>query len=783
MRCVLAILGLLVAGVSQASVTVTTREPGNVFVYGQRVVAHVAGGVAVTVSLAAYSGAAAPISAPGVDGVLNLGVLPQGYYTLEIRDGAELVRVPIAVVPKPRHTQASRIATDAAHAWLIPKEHFAEGAELLRRCGISWVRERLTWGEVEPARGKFQWGRYDAVADADVKRGLNVYQIFHSSPAWSRKDGATNRFPDDLRDVYRFAMVASRHYKGRVKAWEVWNEADIEGFTPETGADYAAFLKAAYLGFHAGDPAIKVTQVSFAMPTGAFADALYRNDTPSYFDIFNYHIYANVADYSGRAQVHFNALDRYHAPKAPVWLTEAGIALHAVNGTLTDDDRRRQAEFLPKSFATSLACGTDRHFFFVFPHYLENGVEFGLMDSEMLPYPGYSALAATVSLLGEARYLGTVPLGQPAIHALAFDNGNGTTVVAWREGTPGSVAVPGALRSAGVFNCVGARQVSAMAGDGMLELSESPVFLVTKKGAAVPVTARPLAARKHVPSRRYSTPMVVVRLRLPKDAAVKGRELYELSAGKPVPAMLEVYNFGKSRVSGAVSVTPPKGWMVSPARAQITVGTMGRWQTELSLTPAGTSLSRQEIRVAFRQGRGVSVARCVMDVAVSPESLTPLETEPIKASAEDFGLGISGNGRMIASAADSGAAFDIAFQGTGDRWAYPFLRFDPPQNWKRFNAIAMEIRCDCDDLDAIVRVQVAEVGGAAYYTESGWPASTKWKRIIVPFERLGYGTFSAPDPDGRLDLDRVEQLRVGVNTRRDHIRLQVRDVELLSLPR
>ena len=53
------------------------------------------------------------------------------------------------------------------------------------------MRERLSWGEVEPERGRYDWGRYDRSATALAQRGIKVYQILHDSPKWSRADGDT----------------------------------------------------------------------------------------------------------------------------------------------------------------------------------------------------------------------------------------------------------------------------------------------------------------------------------------------------------------------------------------------------------------------------------------------------------------------------------------------------------------------------------------------------------------------------------------------------------------
>ena len=66
----------------------------------------------------------------------------------------------------------------------------AEGLRLARAADLRLLRDRISWGEVEPREGEFRWGRYDTVATASRDAGLSVYQIFHDTPVWARADHA-----------------------------------------------------------------------------------------------------------------------------------------------------------------------------------------------------------------------------------------------------------------------------------------------------------------------------------------------------------------------------------------------------------------------------------------------------------------------------------------------------------------------------------------------------------------------------------------------------------------
>jgi hypothetical protein len=606
-----------------AQVKFTTKAPGNVVFAGEAARFTAKGtGRRVVVQVMDYDGKTAKQGEFPANAI-DLGVLPRGYYLLEYAapDGTSL-QTPFVVVPRPR--PAGRTAIDAALSWLVPANRYEEGAELLRRAGFRWVRDRISWGEIEPTPGKYVWGRYDRSADAQSKRGLQVTQVFHTIPAWARADGATNRFPDDLRDVYRFAKAAAQRFRGRVKAWEVWNEADIPAFSIDPGCEYAAFLKAAYLGFKAGDSGLPVTQVSFALASERFGESLMENGAPAYYDIFNYHIYDIPGNYAARAAVHKRLLARSGVQGRPIWLTEAGIPLKAVNAILTPEDQRRQAEFIPKSYVESLAHGTDRHFFFVFPHYLENGVEFGALDADLKPYPGYAALATVTDALGEANYIREIRFRQPGLHLHLFDNGDGETLVAWSD-TPG-VTFPLPLNpakraaKAQVLNVVGAPLSPETDAQGslLLPLSPSPIYVILPRGAMTePEAARanPSPAKKSASPPIYGLREIVVRLRLPDAKTDKDAQAYRVAAGQPAKLEAQVYNFGRRAFAGTVLITPPDGWKLDRSELAVTnLPPMGRQVETLTLTPDASGKDRRLLRGVARRADGEQSSPVVVDL-------------------------------------------------------------------------------------------------------------------------------------------------------------------------
>lgn len=97
------------------------------------------------------------------------------------------------------------------------------------------------------------------------------------------------------------------------------------GFTAEGAWDYAAALKAAYLGFKAAAPELPVAIGGYAGTDNfAYADAVMRNGAGEYFDIFNIHTYDSIRDYPEFMETVRSHMKRFGIEKLPVWFTEHG---------------------------------------------------------------------------------------------------------------------------------------------------------------------------------------------------------------------------------------------------------------------------------------------------------------------------------------------------------------------------------------------------------------------------------------------------------------------------
>ena len=147
--------------------------------------------------------------------------------------------------------------------------------------GFNWIKQQIEWAVYEPSKGNYQWGELDRLVNSAQANGVKVLFSVLRSPAWanSSPDGPPRNF-NDLGDF--LAALAGR-YKGRVQAYEVWNEQNLarewRGHNL-SASDYVQLLRISYNRIKAADPdavvvAGALTPTGVNDPSIAIDDRLY----------------------------------------------------------------------------------------------------------------------------------------------------------------------------------------------------------------------------------------------------------------------------------------------------------------------------------------------------------------------------------------------------------------------------------------------------------------------------------------------------------------------------
>ena len=528
-----------------------TNHPGNVFLAGEEVVVRLPEAGNADWRLLDYD----DNELAGVriaDGVARLGRLPVGFYRL--RSGGQSGWVSCAVLAQLKASTpvTSPVALDVAMAWFYPTDKMPGAASLCALAGVNRVRDRLSWGEMEPAPGQFsEKNRYDDSARLQAEAGLQVLQVIHASPSWANP--ATKRFPLDLRHAHTFFRETARRWRGQVQAFEPWNEADISVFGGHTGSEMATLQKASYLGLKAGNPELTVCLNVFANHGRAQLADLHDNEAWPYFDTFNLHHYRPFEAYP---QLYGDF--RSVSAGKPLWVSECALPVKWAGDEKlkepTDSDLRVQAERVAKTFACSLHEGSVTTFYFLLPHYVEGQTQFGILRPDLTPRPAYVALAAVGRFLADAKPLGRLSGVPENVRAYLYhakpDGKHRQVLVAWTSS--GEATLPLTEVPFAVADHLG--RTRAATND--LRLASAPVFVIFADDKSARFQIQPPPTRPQ-PLAGTISPIVIQAI-WPEDRIVLNESAYRLSSQKPGSVPLFVYNFSDQTVRGDLHVSVPR---------------------------------------------------------------------------------------------------------------------------------------------------------------------------------------------------------------------------------
>jgi len=169
--------------------------------------------------------------------------------------GASLLLAALLSVSAPSLARAVEPGVVTDLSWGISNADKQRTATAMTDAGVRWTRIGLGWRNLEPSKGSYssywladQDAAVQAASDAGVKVILNVLE----SPQWA--SGSTNKYaaPKNPQDLANFMTFIANRYKGKVAAYEIWNEENGSRFWPSgpNAGAYTQMLKASY-------PAIK----------------------------------------------------------------------------------------------------------------------------------------------------------------------------------------------------------------------------------------------------------------------------------------------------------------------------------------------------------------------------------------------------------------------------------------------------------------------------------------------------------------------------------------------
>lgn len=153
-------------------------------------------------------------------------------------------------------------AVSNPHILHYPAGYLESVYESLNRLGGTMVRPSASPMNVMRTRGGRDWAKVDKEIDLILSYGQEPIILICNSPGWASvtgKDTHAYPFKDEfLPDLEEYCKDLAARFRGRVKLYQLWNEANGFGWHTHDGYNHAdeyyPMLAPVYRGLKAGDP-------------------------------------------------------------------------------------------------------------------------------------------------------------------------------------------------------------------------------------------------------------------------------------------------------------------------------------------------------------------------------------------------------------------------------------------------------------------------------------------------------------------------------------------------
>ena len=239
----------------------------------------------------------------------------------------------------------------------------------LKRAGVRWVRIDVGWNSLQEdgRNGYERWyvRQLSRIVRAARNRNLKVMATFWGSPYWARADHSRAGPPRRLRDYGRAVRYLAKRFRGRISAYEIWNEPNHPDYWTKGPGRYADMLRIAYKKINDVAPRAKVVSGATSMNDYHWIAKMLRAGGRNHYDVMatnGYTAPANLrpeAPYNGTIyrmasvkQVH-RVMVRHHDGRKPIWFGEFGWSSHKNNGNEENWElgvsKRKQARYLVRA--------------------------------------------------------------------------------------------------------------------------------------------------------------------------------------------------------------------------------------------------------------------------------------------------------------------------------------------------------------------------------------------------------------------------------------------------
>jgi hypothetical protein len=288
-----------------------------------------------------------------------------------------------------------------------------------------------TWNDLEPSNGVYDWSNLDSYLALAQAHNVDVLYTFGGTANWAASGSGSQCGygpgscypPSKIQDWDNFVTALVAHSAGRIKYWELWNEANLSQFWTGDVPTLVAMAQRAYNIIKAADSTAVIlcpSSAGAAADVGNFLSAYFSAGGLPYTDAVAFHGYSgspeSVLDFVAAAK---SSMASHGIAGKPIWDTEGSWGL---NTNLSDP--ANNAGYLAREFIVQWSSGVSRFYWYAWNDsamgtlWTSNGVQpAGVAYSQIYNWIAGASISSPCSVSSDSTWscLLTRPRGYSAM--------------------------------------------------------------------------------------------------------------------------------------------------------------------------------------------------------------------------------------------------------------------------------------------------------------------------------------------------------------------------------
>jgi len=325
-----------------------------------------------------------------------------------------LTSISCSTTPMPKY---GSVNVPADFFGIVHAGNTTEEYPLLNELGAEWILQTFYWSGIEKEPGNFDFSWYDFYVNTAKENNKKVIAVLAYATPWL-DDGRNNRYisKNNIHHFLNYVEVTVERYKGKVDAWQIWNEPNWI-FWRGPNKDFFELSRLAALKIRETDPDAFIIGGGFQSSPNVFIRQMFRAGAFENLDAISFHPYGFTPRGSVKLHDKFIKVIKKLKFEGEIWVTEAGYPTAGYYPSRVS--LKNFPSYIVKTVAGIAARGprvlmwyqiNDPFNFGEYPNYWESELFFGLLFADKSKKDGAWAYELCARYLPGKKYMPDLPI-------------------------------------------------------------------------------------------------------------------------------------------------------------------------------------------------------------------------------------------------------------------------------------------------------------------------------------------------------------------------------------